>query len=144
MLGSLAVMRAANLFIFFPAAGKRTTISRTYWSVKRCVIYFANACSAPRKSARNARATHRMRVMITPSKQTAMAAATKGCLVANQVRNTAKASSPALRLILEMGSGEGVTAALAAVLPPWAAKAIAPPTIAQSICSVGESCAVAR
>ena len=47
--------------------------------------------------------------------------------MANQVRKIARPSSPRLKAALENGSGEAVTAARAAVLPPCAAKAIAPP-----------------
>ena len=44
--------------------------------------------------------------------------------MANQVRKIARPSSPKLKAALENGSGEAVTAARAAVFPPWAAKAI--------------------
>src|SRR5262249_44669119 len=62
---------------------------------------------------------------------------------ANQVNVIATTSSPKLRPTFDTGSGEGVTAALTAVLPPCAAKAITPPTTADISCSAGDSCAVA-
>jgi len=42
--------------------------------------------------------------------------------------------SPRLRLIFEMGSGEGVTAPRTAVFPPCAASAIRPPTMDARSC----------
>ena len=57
-------------------------------------------------------------------------AAAIGCVVANQVRPTAMTSSPTLSAMLENGSGDGVTAARAAILPPCAARAMVPPATA--------------
>ena len=51
----------------------------------------------------------------------------------------ARASSARLRVMLENGSGDGVTAARRAVLPPWAARAMAAPRAAASNCSPGVS-----
>ena len=45
---------------------------------------------------------------------------------------TAKVSSPALSAKFEIGSGEGVTATRAAVLPLCAASAIKPPAMVAS------------
>ncbi len=42
------------------------------------------------------------------------------------------------KLILEMGSGDGVTAARAAVFPPCAAKAMRPPSNVARSCFSGE------
>ncbi len=51
----------------------------------------------------------------------------------------ARPSSPRLKAVFENGSGEAVTAARAAVLPPCAAKAIAPPAAAVArSCSQGD------
>ena len=90
-----------------------------------------------------ARTTHRIATTIAARKAATMRAAAIGCRVASQVRNTASVSSPALSAMFETGSGNGVTATRAAVLPPWAAKAIAPPASAASNCFSGESWDVA-
>src|SRR5258708_38021994 len=45
--------------------------------------------------------------------------------------------------MLDSGSGDGVTAARTAVLPPWAAKATAAPSKVANSCCSGESCFVA-
>jgi hypothetical protein len=85
------------------------------------------------------RAITRIRIRNSP----AIEAATHGFHVASQVTNTASPSSPMLRLMFEKGSGEGVTAARAAVLPPCAIKAIVPPASVATSCSCGERPAVA-
>ena len=58
------------------------------------------------------------RSMITSKQAATIAAAKYGCLDANQIRKTTKASSTILSTELETGSGEGVTAARAAIFPP--------------------------
>ena len=57
----------------------------------------------------------------------AIPAATYGFHVDSHVRNTASPSPLTLSAMFENGSGEGVTAVRAAILPPCAIKAIAPP-----------------
>ena len=71
-------------------------------------LYYAIACSAPRKSERSARHTHRMSRRTATTNPVAIPPATYGCAVANQVSDTASASSPRLRPIFERGSGDGV------------------------------------
>ena len=107
-------------------------------------LIFASSCSAPRKSARSERTIQRVNTTMTTSNSPTIAIAPYGCWVANQVRKMASPSSPRLKVQLEIGSGEGVTAARTAVLPPWAASAIAPPATVAASCSHGESVAVAR
>src|SRR5437899_2499009 len=65
--------------------------------------------------------------MIRKSSRATVTAVMYGCVVANQVRPTAATSSPTLSAALEKGSGDGVTATRAAVLPTWAAELV--PTI---------------
>ena len=55
----------------------------------------------------------------------------------------ARASSARLRAMLEKGSGDGVTAARRAVLPEWAARAMAAPRAAARSCWAGVSWRVA-
>src|SRR5262245_21621300 len=81
--------------------------------------------------------------MIIPKQTATIAAAQYGCLDANQTRKTTKASSAKLRAEFDAGSGEGVTTARAAIFPPCAAKAIAPPAVAALICSQRGKFAVA-
>src|SRR5216684_5986541 len=124
--------------------GKHVTISCGSYSVKPACRSPATTSSAPRKSARRERNTQRAsNTMISRSTAT-IAAAEYGCRVANQVRKIASPSSPRLKAALENGSGDAVTAVRAAVLPPWAAKAMAPPANVTRSCSQGESVAVAR
>src|ERR1700686_1263469 len=78
----------------------------------------ASSCSAPRNSLRSERTTQRDNTTMTASNMHTMAMVAYGCWVANQVRKIASPSSPRLRVIFENGSGEGVTAARTAVLPP--------------------------
>src|SRR6202051_3202965 len=104
--------------------------------------HFASARSAPQNSDLRARSTHRTSRTVIARSTATMAAAQYGCRVANQVRNTANPSSPKLSAKLENGSGEAVTAARTAVLPPWAAKAMAPPAAAAANCSQGDRAAV--
>ena len=100
--------------------------------------------SAPRKSARMARMTKRVISTTITTKIVASVPATYGCRVASQVRPMARTSSPRLSVMFENGSGDGVTAARAAVLPPCAMSAtVAPRSVARSWCS-GESWLVAR
>src|SRR5208282_3987759 len=98
---------------------------------------------APRNRFFIARTTQRITTMITARKAATMRTAAIGCRVASQVKNTASVSSPALRAKFENGSGDGVTATRAAVLPPWAARAMAPPARVASNCFSGESWEVA-
>ncbi len=72
------------------------------------------------------------------SKTSTIAAAMYGCWAAIQVRPIAPTSSPKLSAMFEIGSGEGVTAARRAVLPPCAAKAIAAPSTAEASCIPGD------
>src|SRR5215469_5036900 len=104
----------------------------------------ATVRSAPRKRARIARTIRRIIKSKRVIAAQTSAPAIHGWRVANQVRNMAMTSSPVLRAALENGSGEGVTAARAAVFPPWATRAINPPASVASNCSPGESWAAAR
>src|SRR5579863_6491946 len=97
------------------------------------------ALSAPPNREHSARHTQRINSMIASTSNKAIDAATYGFHVATQVKKTASPSSPRLSAMLLKGSGEGVTAARAAVFPPWAASAISPPAIVATICSPGES-----
>src|SRR6476620_1776107 len=110
---------------------------------EECSDYFAIACSAPRKRALSARTTHRTTRMVATNITPTMDAAKYGWVVASQVMDTASASSPKLRVMFESGSGEGVTAARAAVLPPCAARAMAPPAAVAASCCQGLRDAVA-
>src|SRR5208282_389803 len=99
--------------------------------------------STPRNRFFIARTTQRVSTAIMARKAATIRAASTWCRVASQVKNTASVSSPALRVMFEKGSGDGVTAARAAVLPPWAARAMAPPARVASNCFPRESWEVA-
>src|SRR5947209_18161008 len=102
-----------------------------------------NLALALLKSRFNERTTQRIAKTISTRAMITMIAAITGCLVANQVSETAATSSLKLKAILEKGSGEGVTAARIAVLPLCEATAINPPRAAAAIWATGERCWVA-
>ena len=101
------------------------------------------AARARWKRLRTARTTNRIIRMMSNTAITTTTAAMTGCCVASQVSETATTSSPKLKAMLENGSGDGVTAALIAVLPLCDAKAIVPPSSAAASCVPGDMCCVA-
>jgi hypothetical protein len=73
----------------------------------------------------------------------AIAAAQYGCRPASHAMKIASASSPTLRAMFEKGSGDGVTATRAAILPPCATNAMHPPDNPATSCSAGDRWAAA-